>query len=576
MKRVMKKIPVLAIVFTMVFALFVYYAKPITSVLAYGNGEHFIHMDIVNTLGFSINSVTVNGDDWSGASDEFHTNDDNYHIEINVSKNSVTGDKVPRIQYGGNWNGYITASTNQNGNNYTFVLDVTNSEHQEFLGLEILENNNQGGQEPGEPHFDGKAYVVWSCGNGTCYHYFDNIPNFDDGKSTFYKDTDVTADNNNSIKFDVKASHKDWILKEGFDRWVNAYKEKYNVQEIDWSQVNPESIIGSPPDMREWEDQAVSAGVCTRENTPEDEFHSCVDGYMAAHSDALPFVKLQPVGEPEDNNAYVSYGDRNFKVVIYNSDFKGITMGSLDDLNYYPASWNNPFIMRDQFDISGTSKNKSTGIDTILLEDTVVIKALNYNSFAISKIEALDVPENAVTITKVNDEFKLKFSSNFYDNVVFKVTDNNGGISYFNVKRYTVDAWINNVENKPHLYAELYFDKNKSYSDFDLTAKIEYKDGTIKNVALTAYNKIDDGLGNITEAYEVDESVSPDPEHMPAGKGLKKSVFIYKLPNGKTDRDVKKAYINVEYKGSTSSNYAGAFAGSGKGVLANIYQGDGE
>ena len=576
MKRVMKKIPSLVIIFIMVFALVIYYAKPITDVLAYGSGEHFIHMDIVNTLGFSINSVTVNGDDWSGAADEFRTDDDNYHIVINVSKNSVTGDKVPRIQYGGNWNNYVTLSTQQNGNEYTFVLDVANSGHQEFLGLEILENNNQGGQEPGEPHFDGKAYVVWSCGNGTCYHYFDNIPNFDDGKSTFYKDTDVTADNDNSIKFDVKASHKDWILKEGFDRWVNAYKDKYNVQEIDWSQVNPESIIGSPPDMREWEEQSINAGVCTRENTPEDDFHNCVDGYMAAHSDALPFVKLQPVGEPEDNNAYVSYGDRNFKVVIYNSDFKGVTMGSLDDLNYYPASWNNPFIMRDQFDISGTTKNKPTSINTVLLEDTVLIKALNYNAFAISKIEALDVPENAVTITKVNDEFKLKFSSNFYDNVVFKVTDNNGGIYYFNVKRYTVDAWINNVENEPHLYAELYFDKTKSYSDFDLTAKIEYKDGTVKNVSLTAYNKIDDGLGNITEAYEVDESVSPEPEHIPAGKGLKKSVFIYKLPNGKSDRDIKKAYINVEYKGSTSSNYAGAFAGSGKGILANIYQGEGD
>lgn len=576
MKRVMKKIPSLVIIFIMVFALVIYYAKPITDVLAYGSGEHFIHMDIVNTLGFSINSVTVNGDSWSGAADEFRTNDDNYHIEINVSKNGVTGDKAPRIQYGGNWNDYITATTQQNGNDYTFVLDIANSGHQEFLGLEILENNNQGGQEPGEPHFDGKAYVVWSCGNGTCYHYFDNIPNFDDGKSTFYKDTDVTADNDNSIKFDVKASHKDWILKEGFDRWVNAYKDKYNVQEIDWSQVNPESIIGSPPDMREWEEQSINAGVCTRDNTPEDDFHNCVDGYMAAHSDALPFVKLQPVGEPEDNNAYVSYGDRNFKVVIYNSDFKGVTMGSLDDLNYYPASWNNPFIMRDQFDISGTTKNKPTSINTVLLEDTVLIKALNYNAFAISKIEALDVPENAVTITKVNDEFKLKFSSNFYDNVVFKVTDNNGGISYFNVKRYTVDAWINNVENEPHLYAELYFDKTKSYSDFDLTAKIEYKDGTVKNVSLTAYNKIDDGLGNITEAYEVDESVSPEPEHIPAGKGLKKSVFIYKLPNGKSDRDIKKAYINVEYKGSTSSNYAGAFAGSGKGILANIYQGEGD
>ena len=32
-------------------------------------------------------------------------------------------------------------------------------------------------------------------------------------------------------------------------------------------------------------------------------------------------------------------------------------------------------------------------------------------------------------------EWKLVFSSNFYDNVVFKFTDSDGEISYFQVKR---------------------------------------------------------------------------------------------------------------------------------------------
>ena len=33
---------------------------------------------------------------------------------------------------------------------------------------------------------------------------------------------------------------------------------------------------------------------------------------------------------------------------------------------------------------------------------------------------------------------------------------------------------------------------------------------------------------------------------------------------------ISKVYINVEYKGSTSTNYAGAFTGSGKGVEITV------
>ena len=571
-KSVIKKSPKRSIAFLIIFTMLLSYIAPIINVVAnsYGDGDNFINMDITNDIGFTINNVTVNGDEWTNHEDEFHSTNNQYHIEINVSGNEITGEKVPRIQYGGNWNDYITSSTQHNENNYTFVLDVDDSDHQGFLGLSLEEQfnepNNQN-PEPG-PHFDGKAYLIWSCGEGVCYHYFDNIPSFEDGRSTFYKDTDIAADNNNTITFDIKAKFKDWILKEDFEHWVNAYKQKYNVNEIDWNSVNPEDIIGNPPDMREWEEQAINAGACTKQNTPQDDFERCVDGYMAEHSDSLPFVKLQPLGEPSDNNAYVSYGDRNFKVVIYNSDFKGVTMGDLSELNYYPSSWSNPFIMRDQFDISGTTKNNPTVIDSILLESTVVIKSLNYNSFAIESMEALDVPEGAVTITKVNGEFKLVFSSNFYDNVVFKVTDTNGGVSYLQIKRYTIDGWIRFENNHPVLTADFYFDRNRSYDDFDITAKIVYKDGTTKNVDLKAVLGIDDGLGNITEAYEVDEQSF-------GGKGLKKSTFEYALKNGE-DKTIEKVYLNAEYKGSTASNYAGAYVGSGKGVLANIYQGEEE
>ena len=236
-------------------------------------------------------------------------------------------------------------------------------------------------------------------------------------------------------------------------------------------------------------------------------------------------------------------------------------MGDLSQLHYYPEEWTNPFIMRDQFDISGTTKAKPSPVTSILLEDTVMIKAINVNNFVIASIEPLDVPEDAVTVTSENGEFRLVFSSNFYSNVVFKVTGTDGSVSYMTIKRFTIDAWIKYVDNHPVLAAEFYFDKNRSYDDFNLTAKIVYKDGTSKNVKLEAFYGIDDGLGNIANAFEVE-----------SGKGLKKSEFRYTLDDDEESK-ISKIYMNAEYTGSTDDNYAGAYVGSGEGELANIYMG---
>ena len=554
----------------MAFILLASYVIPFVNVVAlsYGEGTKLLKMDIVNSLGFKVESATVNSYAWKDGNDEFHTNNNQYHVVIEVSGTEATGTKVPRIQYGGNWSDYITPSTQVNNGKYTFVLDINNGSDQDFLGLEILEQEGQ--QNPGMPgpgendRFDGKAYLVWSCGNSICYHYFDNIPNFDDGNSTFYKDTDVTADNKSNVKFDVNAKYKGWYTADEFTEWQNLY-EVATGKKINWDTLDPELILGAPnQNIGALENAAIKAGKCVKpaEDAPasdHQEFEKCINRYGAEANHEIWTHQLQPVGEPQYKNAYVSYGDRNFKVVIYNSDYKGVSIGSLDELTYYPSEWTNPFIKRDQYDISGTSKENPTGINTILLEKIVKIKEINVNNFSIKSIEALDVPADAVSISKVNGEWRLEFSSNFYDNVVFKATDTKGGVSYFQVKRTTIDGWIPFINNHPVLNADFFFENTKSYKDFELTALIEYKDGSEKQVKLEAVKGIDDGLGNITKEYEVAE-----------GKGLKKSSFQYQLEDGE-DREIKMVYFNAEYKGSTKTTYAGSYAGSGKGVPANIY-----
>lgn len=467
----------------------------------------------------------------------------NKTVQIEVSGKNISGDRTINLEstdmiilhgfdsntmeariFEGTENGFqMQLSVNEN--NETYIVNPNGGIPGDIhFEVRLKDNNNDPQtQQPGTgDHFDGRAYLVWSCKNGgVCYSEFTNIPSFDDGNSTFYKASDI-IDSRTGEQFDVSANKKFFTPKKLFDEWVT------NNSPVDFSKLDINKLIG--------------------ENG----------------------IDYQPLGEPEYANAYVSYGDRNFKVVVYNDNYKGISIGDLTELNYYPSSWKNPFLRRDQFDISNTTVLKPAMIDAILLEKTLNIKALDYNGFEITKLEAVGVPSDAVSITKENEEWKLVFSSNFYDNVLFKATDSNGETSYFQIKRFTIDGWINNINNKLYIYAEYYFDRSKSYSDFEMTAKIEYKNGNTKNVKLTPYKGIDDGMGNITDAYEADEE---HPKFGPAGKGLKKALFVYKLQDNEA-KTIKNIYFNLEYKGSTSSNYAGTFAGSGKGVLANLYQGE--
>jgi len=563
-KNEIKKLPKRFMAFTMIFAMLFSYFAPITKVFATSS---------TTTL-----SVSFRGDNANYGIVQYSLDDGASWIDVTEDISnlniSVTGDNlririVPNNNYSVDYSGIgLRLDETDYSGLSEYGLETTTGysvpSNIQSVRLEQVEfREGEGENFGGGSNFDGRAVVLWSCGNGVCYHEFDDIPDFDDGNSTFYKDTEIVADNKAGTTFDVDAQYIGWYLTDEFTAWQELY-EIATGHEVNWNTLDPELVIGEPNQhIRELETAAINAGKCS---APSSE--SCINLY-AANQGQIWTHKLQPLGEPEDNNAYVSYGDRNFKVVIYNDDFKGITMGDLSELSYYPEYYTNPLVRQDHFDISGTTKNRPTFLNSILLESTVIIRALNYNSFVISSIEALDVPEDAVTITKEsNGDFKLVFSSNFYDNVVFKVTDTKSEVSYLQVKRFTIDGWVANNDEGSTLIADFYFDREKSYSDFDLTAKVILNDGTTKNVILTAKNGIDDGLGNITDGYEVDEQSS-------GGKGLKKSTFVSKL-EGIQERDIDKIYLNAEYKGSTASNYAGAYVGSGEGTLANLYKEEGE
>ena len=570
--KIMKKLSKIGIASSLVFAFMLMCMQPLTSVLADGTFNVAITFEVADSSEVTLQAKNGNedvaynseGSDLMGRRGDaesrimFEDTYNNTEISGNAVKVVCTDNKnctatvtVP--------NEHGVRIVTAGGTPFAFMLG---NEEYGFGNDNIVGNTTLTVVNRDVEVFDGNAYLIWSCGNGTCYHLFEGITE----EPMFIKASTIKADNDNSKTFDVHAQKKTFASKSDFESWQEAYKTNKNVSSINFSTLDTSEVI-EHIDMREFEDQAINDKACTREGKDREEFEHCVDEYVDSKGIFTRRAGFQPVGEPYSENAYVSYGDRNFKITIYNDEYRGVTLGSLNDLEYYPAVWNDQFLRVESYDISGENPEDATVIDTILLEPIVNIKALAYNNFEIKSIEAMDVPENAVTVAKVGDEFKIRFASHFYDNVLFKVTTTDKKTYYFRINRLTVDARLDH-DSKGNYFVSTYFyyDNRTSYTDYKLTAKIVYKDGKSKIVTLENTKKIDDGLGNVTYAEEVDQEKIKDG---PKGKGLKVAAYAYSVDEAEA-KIVSKIYINVEKVGSTKTSYAGAFAGSGKGMLINV------
>ena len=523
-KKSFKKLPRIFMTILVIFGILLTYVSPITKVYA-NNGEYNVTITINVSNESDVTLVAkgpsgdlannVEGDNLSGRRGS-NTNDNIIGFEDDATGDplgvSVTcsSDKlctaivtVPdghgvRLSVGGD----APFRFKFNDNDY----DSNNTQITSNATFEVVD------YEPEEP-FDGEAYLVWSCGEKICYHLFEGLSN----EGSFVKASTIIATNDANETFDVHAREKFFAPKDLF------LERK---AEIDANSVDIEDLIGP-------------------------------DG-----------IDYMPVGEPDSNNAYTSYGNRSFKITIYGDDYRGVKLADLNELTYYPSAWTDPLGRVESYDISGTTKDNPVDIETVLIEPTINIKALSaYNGFNISSIEALDVPEGAVRVTKDNDKYKFTFSSNFYDKVVFKVTSTNNETYYLRINRLTLGVENDQViyrpsDNDVDVIATFYFDRNTSYSDYILTAKIEYKDGTTKVVNMENAKKLIIGLSDVLYTEEYDDQSA-------GGKGLKYGNYKYTFKDGEVKK-VSKMYINVEYKGSTKSNYAGAYSGSGKGTVVTF------
>ena len=409
--------------------------------------------------------------------------------------------------------------------------------------------------------FDGQAYLIWACGEDdkeVCLHLIPGIFN-ENFETEYYTAAEMTDISDPTRVFDKFGSFEDedyvrgMALKSSVDDWVERnYGAGKTVDDVDWRTVNLHYLLRGNQ-KSEYEEHLIEEGVCSADMT-EDELHACVNQYFEDHGlEEGGGVKLQPVGEPQGNSSYVSYGDRNFRVTVFNEHYKAITLGSLDDLHYVPHFYQDATYV-DAVDISETTEENPAIMQSILLEDTIRIKASEIGGLEIASIEAMHAPAGAISINGENNEYEFVFHSNFYDAVIFKITDADGNDYYLKVERFTLDNWIRD----DGVQTTFYFDAETSYSDYELIATYVYKDGTIVEKEMTNTQRIDDGLGNITIAYE-----------MEAGRNLKMATYAIEEERGFSD-ELEGVYFNARKAGTTDLIYAGTLVGSGLGVYESM------
>lgn len=475
----------------------------------YGSGDYKLSSD-VNTSEAehsSLTSLTINGDSWASSSDLFQTDNGVYNVVLTLTSDDEN--YVPNFRRGG-FEG-VNVTTSNEGNNYTYSFTYTATDnHNPFLSF-TLYDEGEDDSEPGmgeEYEFDGTIYFVWVANNQFYKYKITDIP-----VGVEDPETGLSFETKYVKLSDVKDGSVQYHLGEDYYFvWTEAYE---SIQD-------------------------------------EDDF------IALSATEKLSFLReeemtVDPTGAVSGENSISTNGARKFRLTIYNdaeNTYEGLQIGVPSDYTYFPDFWDGA-LHNDVVDVSETTKENPVQYDAFLLEKTIEINSDAFSN-EITSVEALDVPSKAVTITKkAAGVYDIKYNSNYYNNVEFKITDEEGK-TYYVVFTRNIVRLFQKVGGSTFL--KLYYDKNESYNDYDVVINTNYKDGTTKTTVATAPSSgLEDEFGNPIAGLE-----------MNAGDNLK--AAIYDLPD-KTSSDVTSYDITVVKKGALSSTtYSGTYAGNGYGI----------
>lgn len=447
------------------------------------------------------------------------------------------------------------------------------------IGLLFNQNNNE--EYHGDPlndsatftvfyddsrinNFDGGAYVIWACGENdseVCLHLIEGIQN-ENGETEYYNANSITNitdgrtfDQFGNIMDEDRA--RGMALKKDVDAWVLENYNVSSVNEVNWSNVDIHQFLRGKG-KGDYEAELIENGTCSAD-MDEDTLHGCVDDYFEEHNLSETMgVKLQPLSdEKQGPHSYMSFGDRRFKIVIYEDGYKAIELGDTEDMTYVPYTMTDDVYV-SAIDISETTAERPAEMDSLLLENIITFDALTYGGLNIESVEALDVPDGAVTVTGSDGSYQIRFNSNFYDSVIFKITDADGQDYYLRINRAVLYPRVEDRGDQHNVYTKFFFDENNNHSDYEVVAAYAYKDGTIQLNTMPNRGKIACNISDICPGDQIS-----------GGRGLKMSDFSIEEEPGFAD-NLEGVYFNVKRAGSTDTTYAGTLTGSGIGQYIEI------
>ena len=453
---------------------------------------------------------------WKDSSGDWHTQTGNGEAEATAV----------RIRYGNNG---ALANHTELRNNGTPILADNKEALESENGLALESNGSYSfehiefiGSPSGPPpsNFDGISYFVWRGANDAlCVHKITGL------------DTSVQPDGTIDIIYIPVSDVKDDTTQEQFEMENNDY---YWL----WSGAVAEGFISN-----------YSTYSALREALESDE-------------DTKHKYAIDPCGAENGKSTICTNGNREFRATIYDpTTFEGVEFSNNKaDYDYFPNFWD-PNVFSSTVDISGSTAEDPAVYESFLSESAIYFDNAANSVNPITGIRALDVPDDAVTISEGvarGYDYKIQFGSNFFDNVVFEITT--ADVTYYlEIVRTALqihDTMAPGVTDA-EVVAEVYYDENESYDDYDVYATIYYQDGSTSIKKLAASEIKMDMMGNPLPAgtYELE-----------GGDGLKLANF-----NVSIDSSVVGVYFNAVKSGALTGNtYGGSYFGSGNGVYYDI------
>ena len=403
--------------------------------------------------------------------------------------------------------------------------------------------------------------LVWETNGKLCYHSFENLAAWGTGDINYIKLSEITDQSGNNGSFKDN-SFFGWVAT------VDLFDNNGNVKQ----------------DLLKYTDRAAALGVTDRSLTDLILFgidppkvaellginidgmdERDVDAAIAGHE--VTRIGIQQLNFGEGKNSISSNVDNNFLVIIYDEANYAAAYVSEnpDDYDYFPEFWmNNTY--NANIDISGTTEENPAYIEAYLLNETVTFRNSEVTDEFVN-VTPLNVNQNAVqVINKGNGVFEVKFKSNYYDRVKFKIET--ATKTYYVVIARTCIQVKDNFrpgEENPQLIAEVYY-PTEGYDEnsFQVVATVTYKNGSKKIF-------VKDAIDVLEDRWDVDvaEWGKSRGKKVPAGYNDKLSLSRFAIDVGKGE--VAGAYFTVIKKGATTSDsYKGTFAGSGVGSYYNL------